>query len=288
MSKLFIFNTETLSAVFTNHKGKSPLIYASIIFILMLLADFYCEAQSPVQLAPPLLKYHSVFFKKAADVEIKFAQQGTQIQYTLNNQLPTEQSEIYTKSIHINKSFTTVKAFVSGDGFLPSEIVTATFIKDGIKIKSVLQSPANKRLQGSGATALIDNEGGITDMNASIWLGYQEGDVEINMLLAKKQALSSVLINCLQNQGSWIFLPAQISVFYFDESKQSFELLGEQLNAPTEKISTASCQPIIITAAKKKKTKKIKIILKGIKNLPEWHAGKGQPGWLFIDEIKLY
>lgn len=288
MSKLFIFNTETLSAVFTNHKGKSPLIYASIIFILMLLAGFYCEAQSPVQLAPPLLKYHSVFFKKAADVEIKFAQQGTQIQYTLNNQLPTEQSEIYTKSIHINKSFTTVKAFVSGDGFLPSEIVTASFIKDGIKIKSVQQSPANKRFRGSGATALIDNEGGITDMNASTWLGYQEGDVEINMLLAKKQALSSVLINCLQNQGSWIFLPAQISVFYFDESKQSFELLGEQLNAPTEKISTAFCQPIIIAAAKKKKTKKIKIILKGIKNLPEWHAGKGQPGWLFIDEIKLY
>ena len=288
MNKLFIFNTETLSAVFTNHKGKSPLIYASIIFILMLLADFYCEAQSPVQLAPPLLKYHSVFFKKAADVEIKFAQQGTQIQYTLNNQLPTEQSEIYTKSIHINKSFTTVKAFVSGDGFLPSEMVTATFIKDGFKIKSVQQSPANKRFQASGATTLIDNEGGITDMNASTWLGYQEGDVEINMLLAKKQALSSVLINCLQNQGSWIFLPAQISVFYFDESKQSFELLGEQLNAPTEKISTAFCQPIIIAAAKKKKTKKIKIILKGIKNLPEWHAGKGQPGWLFIDEIKLY
>mgnify|MGYP000671544646 CR=1 FL=1 len=214
MSKLFIFNTEILSAVFTNHKGKSSLLYAPIIFILMLLAGFYCEAQSPVQLAPPLLKYHSVFFKKAAD--------------------------------------------------------------------------ANKRFQGSGATALIDNEGGITDMNASTWLGYQEGDVEINMLLAKKQALSSVLINCLQNQGSWIFLPAQISVFYFDESKQSFELLGEQLNAPNEKISTASCQPIIIAAAKKKKTKKIKIILKGIKNLPEWHAGKGQPGWLFIDEIKLY
>lgn len=288
MSRLFIFKTEALTAVFTNHKGKSSLLYALMIFILMVLAGFYCEAQSPVQLAPPLLKYHSVFFKKTTDVEIKFAQQGTQIHYTLNNQPPTEQSEIYTKSIHINKSFTTVKAFVSGDGFLPSEMVTATFIKDGIKIKSVQQSPANARFQGSGASTLIDNEGGITDMNASTWLGYQQDAVEINMLLEKKQALSSVLINCLQNQGSWIFLPAQISVFYFDESKQSFELLGEQLNVANEKISTASCQPIIIAAPKKISTEKIKIILKGIKSLPEWHAGKGQPGWLFIDEIKLY
>ena len=288
MSKQFIFNTEAVAAVIINHKHKGSLFYAPIFFILLMLADFYCEAQSPVQLAPPLLQYHSVFFKKATEVEIKFAQQGTQIHYTLNNQPPTEQSEIYTKPIHINKSFTTVKAFVSGDGFLPSDMVTATFIKDGFKIKSVQQSPANTRFQGSGATTLIDNEGGITDMNASTWLGYQQDAVEINMLLEKKQALSSVLINCLQNQGSWIFLPAQITVFYFDESKQSFELLGEQLNVANEKISTASCQPIIIAAPKKIKTEKIKIILKGIKSLPEWHVGKGQPGWLFVDEIKLY
>jgi hypothetical protein len=119
-------------------------------------------------------------------------------------------------------------------------------------------------------------------------LGYQQDSVEINLLLEKKELLSSVLINCLQNQGSWIFLPAQIRVFYFNESKQSFELLAEQLNDSNERASVASCQPIIITASKKIRAQKIKIVLKGIKSLPEWHAGKGQPGWLFVDEIKLY
>ncbi|WP_449436423.1 hypothetical protein [Pedobacter steynii] len=31
----------------------------------------------------------------------------------------------------------------------------------------------------------------------------------------------------------------------------------------------------------------IKIVGKNFKKLPEWHPGKGQPAWLFIDEIFL-
>lgn len=259
-----------------------------IFFLPVFFITAFCKGQLPVQLAPPLLKYHSVFFKKFVDVDIKFAQQSTQIQYTLNNQPPTAQSEIYIKPIHINKSFTTVKAFVSGAGFLSSEIVTATFIKEGFKIRSVQQPPANARFSGNGINTLIDNEGGITDMNSKTWLGYQQDSVEINVVLEKQQPLTSILINCLQDHGSWIFLPAQIRIFYFDESKQSFELLGEQLNTSNEKASAASCKPIIITASKKIRAQKIKIVLKGIKSLPEWHAGKGQPGWIFVDEIKLY
>ena len=119
-------------------------------------------------------------------------------------------------------------------------------------------------------------------------MGYQQDSVEINIEVESKQKLSSVLINCLQDQGNWIFLPAQITVLYFDERKQSFKLLGEQLPVTNEKIPAASCEPIIIPAAKKVKAQKIKIILKAIKTLPEWHAGKGQAGWLFVDEIKLY
>ena len=260
----------------------------SVFLILVFFTTTICKGQSPVQLAPPLLKYHSKFFKNKVTVEIKFAQPGTQIHYTLNHQQSTEQDKIYTKPIQIKKSFTTIKAMVTGEGFLSSETVSATFIKDGLKTKSVQQTPSSEKFPGNGPNTLIDNEGGITDMSSKTWMGYQQDSVEINIAFEKKQKLSSVLINCLQNQESWIFLPAQISVFYFDESKQLFKLLGEQLLVTNEKIAAASCEPIIIAAARKVKAQKIKIILKAIKTLPEWHAGKGQAGWILVDEIKLY
>ncbi len=291
MKKLFIFFnffSAAVTAFFTVLQLKRLLLCLPILLLLLLLAGVDCKAQSTVQLAQPVLKYPSLFFKTFVAVEMKFEQAGTQIHYTLNNQTPTTQNKVYTHPIKIKKSFTTLKAIVSGDSFLSSEIVSATFIKEGFKIKLVQQTPANERFNGTGLNTLIDNKGGIADMNSKTWLGYQQDSVEINITLEKKQKLTAVLINCLQDQGSWVFLPAKLQLFYFDENKGTFELLGEQLPDHNKQVSAISCQPILLTASKKIKAQKIKIILKGIKTLPAWHAGNGQPGWLFVDEIKVY
>lgn len=259
-----------------------------IFYLLFFLIAASVHAQTPLQLAPPLLKYESVFFKNTATVTLKFAQQGTRIFYTLNNQTPGVKSQVYSKPIQIKTNFTTIKAMVAGAGFAPSEIVTATFVKDGFKIKSVQQTPPNERYQGDGATTLIDNKGGLTAVNSATWLGYQTDSVEINITLEKSQPIAAVLINALQDYGSWIFLPQQIQLYVFDKSKQSFQYLTNWIDTSFTNIAGASCQPIVMPLSKKINTDTIKIILKGIKSLPDWHQGKGQPGWLFIDEIKLY
>jgi hypothetical protein len=270
----------------TDHSSKKMLAVITCIATLLMAVSVY--AQTPTQLATPLLKYQSVFFKNTATAELKFAMKGTSIHYTLNNQTPTKKDPVYHQPIQINRSFTTIKAMVFGEGFLPSDIVSATFIKDGLKIKSVQQTTPNERYQGNGATTLMDNKGGLTAINAGTWLGYQTDSVEINITLEKSQLISSVLLNCLQDQGSWIFLPQQITVYYFDKTKQSYQLLKERFDTSNANIAGASCQPISIPLSKKITTNTIKIILRGIKSLPDWHQGKGQPGWLFIDEIKLY
>jgi len=288
MSKLFLSNPTAVAGVLTGHQGNVSMLCAPIIFVMLLFAGNYCKAQSSVQLAPPLMKYYSVFFKDASIVELKFAQPGTQIHYTLNNQQPTEQDQVYSKPIRVKKSFTTVKAMAAGEGFLNSETVSATFIKDGIKIKSVQQTTANVKFPGSGINTLIDNEGGITDLNSKTWLGYQLDSVEINVEMVEMQNLSSVLINCLQDHGSWVFLPEQFRVYSFDNNKQSFQLIAEQIDSSKQIIASASCRPLTIQLAEKIITQKLKIVLQGIKSLPEGHPGKGQHGWLFIDEIKLY
>ena len=273
-------------AVITNNLNKR---FTSLLFLIgAVLISLTVNAQKPVQLAPPLLKYESAFFKNTATATLKFAQQGTRIYYTLNNQTPTVKSLVYSKPIQIKTNFTTIKAMVAGAGFAPSEIVTATFVKDGFKIKSVQQTPPNNRYQGNGTTTLIDNKGGLTAVNSATWLGYQTDSVEIDIILEKPERITAVLVNALQDYGSWVFLPQQVKLYYFNKSKQLFQYLSNWMDTSNANIAGASCKPIVIPTAKKVVTDSIKIVLVGIKSLPDWHQGKGQPGWLFIDEIKLY
>jgi hypothetical protein len=244
--------------------------------------------QQPAQLAPPLLSYHSIFFNNTAVVQIKFAQQGTQIHYTMDGRQPSENDPVYHKPLQIKKSFTTIKAIASGKGYLSSDVESATFIKDGLKIQSVQQTPANARFPGSGINRLIDNRGGIADLHSNAWMGFQDDSVEITGTLQKPQLISSVLLNFLQDHGSWIFLPQSIRVFYFNEQLHDFEKMNEQVFPVTTIANGAVCLPMVVTAPEKIRAGKFKIILTGIKSLPEGHPGKGQHGWVFIDEIKVY
>ncbi len=198
------------------------------IFLPALTFLFFndCFGQQQFQLAPPMLNYGSAFFTGSTAVSLKFAQPETQIFYTLNNSEPTQQDAVYKNPILIKKSLTTLKAKVFGDGFLPSETVQVTFIKDGLKIKSIEQSPANEKFPGNGAATLFDNQGGIADLHNKNFLGYQNDSVEINVTLEKKQPIHSLLLDFLQDHGSWIFLPQKIQVFYFDEKKNSYGKFG--------------------------------------------------------------
>lgn len=250
---------------------------------------FHCSySQQKFQLAPPILKYNSTFFIGSATVSLQFAQPGTQIFYTLNGKEPNKKDLVYQSPIVIKKSLTTLKAKVFGNGYVPSETVQANFIKDGLKIKSIEQSTANEKFPGNGVKTLFDNEGGIADMHNKNFLGYQQDSVEINVLLEKKQPIHSLLLDFLRDEGSWIFLPQSIQVYYFNETKNSYELIEKKEIFPDTIINGISCVFEIIKPGKKINANKLKIILQPLQSIPEGHPGKGTPAWLFIDEIKIY
>ena len=247
-----------------------------------------CYAQQQFQVAPPMLKYGSSFFTAAATASLKFAQAGTQIFYTLNGKEPTQKDLVYQSPIIIKKSLTTLKAKVFGNGFLPSETVQVTFIKDGLKIKSVEASAPNEKYPGDGTKTLFDNQGGMADMHSKNFMGYQQDSVEFDVTLEKKQKVKSVLIDFLQNNGSWIFLPQNIRVYYFNKNNNSYQLFGTKDIAVNKIANGSSCVYEIVKADNKITADKLKIIITPLQVIPEDHPAKGKQSWLFIDEIKIY
>lgn len=258
------------------------------IRLLLLSLPISILAQDVFRLAPPILKYNSIFFTNETAVELKFAQSETTVHYTLNNSEPTLQDPIYTKPILIKNNFTTVKAKAFGKQFLPSYTVTVTFIKDGFAVQSLESTLPNVKYPGNGANTLIDNNGGINQLGSDTWMGFNGDTVAIVMNLEKEQTINKVLFDFLQSESSWIFIPEKIIVRWFDSASNSFKDFGTENFIAEKETSGSLCNFKIITTTSKIKTNKISITLIPVKNMPAWHQAKGEHAWMFIDEIKLY
>ena len=127
----------------------------------------------------------------------------------------------------------------------------------------------NPKYTGSGATTLIDNQGGNASTSSKTWLGFQTETVDIVLNLKKKQTVKSVLVNLLQSYGSWVFLPDRIEAFYFDDKTQSFQLIGSQVFNQDKNVNTPFCTPSVIEFKKGIKTDKIKLTLYPLKQIPD-------------------
>jgi len=245
----------------------------------------HCFSQAVFQLAPPLLNYNSGFFSGSTSFEAIFNQPGAEVHYTLDGKEPTAKDPVYLKAVPITER-TTVKVKAFGDHFLPSETVNATFIKNGKAIREIKYSKPNESYVNSKADILNDNIGGITNYRSGGWLGYDIDTVTITIDLAKKESISTVLINLLQDENSWIFLPEKILVYNYDNTKKTFVQTGKEefqhsIRGPKQ------CKLLEIPA-QNIQTDKLKLVLLPLKKIPDWHNGKGNHGWLFIDEIKVY
>jgi hypothetical protein len=217
-----------------------------------------------------------------------FAEPNTQIRYTLNGQEPTEKSPIYTRPLSFNRNFTTIKARVFSKIYAPSEVVEVTFIKDGLPIKSVESTPPNPKYTGTGTAGLIDNLGGNAGYSSNTWLGFQSDTVEVVLNLTKKETVKKVLIDMLQDFGSWIFLPEHVEAFYFNTAKNQFLPFANRAFNQEKETTSSFCTPSVLEAKTAFNTNKIKLKFHLLKSIPAWHAGKGQKSWIFIDEIKVY
>ncbi|HPH33258.1 MAG TPA: chitobiase/beta-hexosaminidase C-terminal domain-containing protein [Chitinophagaceae bacterium] len=259
------------------------------LLILLLVCSFRpVYSQELFQLAPPLLKYPSVFFENKTVAEIKFAQEGTTVHYTLNGQEPTLTDPVYTGPVSITQNLTILKAKAFGAAFLPSETAVATFIKNGKRIKSLKYTLPHAAYPGNGEQTLIDNLGGVAQTGSKNWMGYQCDTVSIIVDLGKRKKVNSVLLHFLQSESAWIFLPEIIRIEGDNRKATGLQLLGTaQLKADKETTGT-HCRYRQIKAIPKIKTRQLYITLLVPKEMPAWHAAKGQHAWIFIDELKIY
>lgn len=258
------------------------------IVLLGCLAGMAAMAQEQFQLAPPFMKYPSVFFEKETSVSLLFAQKGTSIHYTTNGKVPTQQDPEYRSPIRITEHNTTVRARVFGKGYQASEVVEATFIKGGLRIASIRGSVPFAQYAGEGEQSLYDNKGGNAAYTSKTWMGWKDDRVSLTVRLSQPETVGAVLLDLLQDQGSWIFFPARAEVYALDYATESEQKVGQMEWLPVEGKDLSVCKPFLLSFDRPIKTDMIRLELFVLQQIPDWHPGKGQRSWIFLDEIKLY
>ncbi len=145
----------------------------------------------------------------------------------------------------------------------------------------------HQKYPGSGAISLTDGtKGVIEEFKSPDWLGYTDTDFEaVFDYGSKPPTLSKVVVSYGDHMSQYIFPPVEIQVW--GGNQNNFKLLATQ-KIPVAKAYNLPLVNFVTVSWERAVYNTYKVIVKPNSKLPEWHGGKGQKGWVFVDEVLFY
>ncbi len=277
LSAVYIWNAGIKEAEQATLKKEFPRIYFN---------TGYKSDTVVAKLNSPVVEGDVSVFKTAIDIKFKKAVKGTIIRYTLDGTDPDSlKSPLYKDHVTINHaSLLKAKAFLPG--WLSSDIVSKYFYKSVYKPDSVkLLLPPNPTYKVNGASTLFDGQRGSNNFITGDWLGYRENNFEALLYFTTPVELSAVTFGNLADINSYVMPPKELQV-WGGTSVATLKLLGKINPTQPNKILPAYTTGFDVRFPKQKVTV-VKLLGKPINPLPNWHPGKGDKGWLFLDEVFL-
>ena len=166
-----------------------------------------------------------------------------------------------------------------------SAIVRSTLIKKDPTVHLTLKTPYANQYAASGPNSLIDGIKGGNEFRTGDWQGFYGTDIQAEVRFDEPRNLSSFGVSAIRDQKSWIFYPAQVDIEISTDGS-SFEKLSPisiKSADPTDK--NPDNMQFIVESNKSTTIKAIRYTIKNPGVCPDWHLGKGNKTWVFLDEL---
>jgi hypothetical protein len=279
LRELYVWNTKVT-------EGEKVKLTADHPGIRIFTSPF--KDDQTLKLGKPLLVNEGTF-KKDEPVVLRHPMPGFTIRYTLDGTNPDSvASKLYDKPVPL-ASTSTLKAIACRPGWFCSEILETTCFVEGIKpVSAHLLTPPDKQYPGEGDKSLSDlRKGFIEDFKEPSWLGYKNDPFSAAFEFgAEPPLIQSIVISYGENTASYIFPPVEVEVWAGRTSRDIKIIQKVKLPQPTTnrlpKINA------LVIPLKQARYPFFKLIAKPVAKLPAWHSGKGQKGWVFVDEVFFY
>ncbi len=148
--------------------------------------------------------------------------------------------------------------------------------------KICLKNDPVRRYKANGPASLIDGDLGSFDFLDGKWLGFRGQDLDAVIDLGEETTVKEVKVRFLVNQTSWIFLPGELTISTSVDSIDFDIIHAEKIDNTSEDLKV---ETRLFGNEGPTRARYIHVKAEAIQNCPEWHPGKEDLGWLFVDEI---
>ncbi len=238
------------------------------------------------QIVPvPFVVEGNPMFSGSTQVKLGDADSTADIYYSLDGTEPSVASSLRLDGSFVLDASTTVKAIAVRADKKQSLTLTAQFRKSPEGRTIVLGTSYSAQYPAGGEAALIDGLRGSTNWRVGRWQGYLGQDLDATVDLGKVQAIRKLAVGFLQDTGSWILMPTQVT-FAISEDGIHFSDFDPVPNSVPDRDYQTVVRDFEATL-RPSKARYVRVRAKNYGTLPAWHSGAGSPAWLFVDEITI-
>jgi hypothetical protein len=230
----------------------------------------------------PVIRGGSRSFTSSMTVELGARSADDRIRYTLDGSRPTRASPIYEKPIEITKS-TTVTAVAEHDGQL-SHPVSGEFAQRRSDLSIEISHPYNSQYTAGGDDGLIDGLRGGEDFRTGGWQGYQDTDFEAVIDMGKVRRVEQIGSGYLQDARSWIWMPTEVE-YAISRDGKNFQAVATVANTVAVEDYEVTQRDFEAKLEAKPKARYVRVRAKNLGTIPDWHLGRGNPAFIFVDEV---
>jgi alpha-L-fucosidase len=238
------------------------------------LAEFGLYRQLPAVSANP----PSAAFRESVEVNLKCDEKGAEIYYTTDGSIPAQNSHRYIKPLKLAETTNLRFIAIRKDG-TSGFAGKASYQK--AKYGITLSNAPDEKYTGGGPLGLVDGVTGTIDFNDGHWSGFNGTDMEAIIDLGAIRELHDFGINFNENTKSWIFRPGKAEFLVSENGIDYKTIFIKSYNKPENDTE----QLIHLEFKQSCKARYVKVKATNSGKMPEWHPAKGEPSWIFVDEV---
>lgn len=164
--------------------------------------------------------------------------------------------------------------------------VFASYVKKPNDYTIKILSKYNPQYSAGGPEGLIDGIRGDHNWRKGNWQGYQDQDFMAVIDLQETKAIQYVEAAFLQDQRAWIFYPTQV-VFEYSKDGVNWSEYGDHTPDVSRDEERVTLNSFAIELAPAPRGRYVRVSATNYGALPDWHPGRGNPAFIFIDEITV-
>ncbi len=233
----------------------------------------------PPTVRTPFIHMSATSFVKEGTVTMT-AEPGATIHFTRDGRDPTPASPVYEGPLKVRET-TEIRA-VARRGNLASPQVAATMTQRPGNWRVTLAQNYNRQYTAGGPDGLADGLRGSAQWKAGRWQGYQGTDVEAVVDLGRTRWLTRIGAGFLQDANAWIWYPTEVE-FAISQDGKRFDVIGTAKPPVGPTVMGSQADELWVNAGKRARF--VRLRAKTLGTIPDWHPGKGEQAFIFVDEL---